>query len=174
VIASARRADCFKTGAELKCDRNCHGCVTRESLRPASRACARIRKSRNPRHADASRRACRPPRGQRAASSRAMQPPPSLKASIQAGGRPFGRFCFWPRPCGVIEGVLAAAGVPITFITPPAWKRAVGLTLKSKDAARSEAIRRWPSHAALFARVKDDGRAESALIGVAGWTMRHP
>lgn len=45
---------------------------------------------------------------------------------------------------------------------------AVGLTLKSKDAARSEAIRRWPDHAALFARVKDDGRAESALIGIAG------
>lgn len=28
------------------------------------------------------------------------------------------------RARGVIEGVLAAAGVPITFITPPAWKRA--------------------------------------------------
>jgi hypothetical protein len=48
------------------------------------------------------------------------------------------------------------------------------LTLKSKDAARSEAIRRWPDHAALFARVKDDGRAESALIGVAGQTARRP
>jgi hypothetical protein len=70
--------------------------------------------------------------------------------------------------------VLAAAGVPITFITPPAWKRAIGLTLKSKDAARSEAIRRWPDRAALFARVKDDGRAESALIGVAGQTARRP
>jgi crossover junction endodeoxyribonuclease RuvC len=33
---------------------------------------------------------------------------------------------------------------------------------------RAEAIRRWPSHASLFARVKDDGRAEAALIGVAG------
>jgi hypothetical protein len=38
----------------------------------------------------------------------------------------------------------------------------------SKDAARSEAIRRWPNHAGLFARVKDDGRAEAALIAVAG------
>jgi hypothetical protein len=72
----------------------------------------------------------------------------------------------------VIEGVLAAAGVPIPFITPPAWKRAVGLTLKSKDAARSEAIRRWPDHAALFARVKDacrslrpNARAEALMPG---------
>jgi crossover junction endodeoxyribonuclease RuvC len=78
------------------------------------------------------------------------------------GGFAFGR------ARGVIEGVLAAAGVPCTFITPPAWKRAVGLTLASKDAARSEAIRRWPGHAELFARVKDDGRAEAALIAVAG------
>jgi len=35
-------------------------------------------------------------------------------------------------------------------------------------AACSEAIRRWPHKAALFARVKDDGRAEAALIAVAG------
>jgi hypothetical protein len=38
----------------------------------------------------------------------------------------------------------------------------------AKDAARSEAIRRWPVKAALFARQKDDGRAEAALIAVAG------
>lgn len=37
-----------------------------------------------------------------------------------------------------------------------------------KDAARAEAIRRWPAKAELFARVKDDGRAEAALIAVAG------
>jgi crossover junction endodeoxyribonuclease RuvC len=77
-----------------------------------------------------------------------------------------GAFAFG-RARGVIEGVLAAAGVPCTFITPPTWKRAIGLTLASKDAARSEAIRHWP-HAELFARVKDDGRAEAALIAAAG------
>jgi crossover junction endodeoxyribonuclease RuvC len=38
----------------------------------------------------------------------------------------------------------------------------------AKDAARSNAIRRWPAKADLFARVKDDGRAEAALIGLAG------
>jgi crossover junction endodeoxyribonuclease RuvC len=80
---------------------------------------------------------------------------------------PTGAFAFG-RARGVIEGVLAAAGIPATFVTPPAWKRAVGLTLASKDASRAEAIRRWPNHAELFARVKDDGRAEAALIGAAG------
>lgn len=80
---------------------------------------------------------------------------------------PVGAFAFG-RSRGVIEGVLAHAGVPITWLSPPAWKRLVGLTLASKDAARSEAIRRWPDRAKLFERVKDDGRAEACLIGVAG------
>jgi crossover junction endodeoxyribonuclease RuvC len=63
---------------------------------------------------------------------------------------------------------LAACGVPTSFFTPACWKRAVGLSLDSKDAARAEAIRRWPGKAAIFARVKDDGRAEAALIAAAG------
>ena len=87
------------------------------------------------------------------------------------GARPgegaVGAFAFG-RSRGVIEGVLGAAGIACTFIAPASWKRAVGLTLASKDAARAEAIRRWPGHAQLFARVKDDGRAELALIAVAG------
>jgi len=90
------------------------------------------------------------------------------------GARPgegaVGAFAFG-RSRGVIEGVLGAAGVPVTFIAPAAWKRAVGIPPGregAKDAARAEAIRRWPTHAELFARVKDDGRTEAALIGVAG------
>ncbi|PNE10333.1 MAG: hypothetical protein CR217_14905 [Beijerinckiaceae bacterium] len=88
-------------------------------------------------------------------------------ANARPGEGPTGAFAFG-RARGVIEGVLAAAGIPCSFITPPSWKRAVGLTLASKDASRAEAIRRWPNHAELFARVKDDGRAESALIAAAG------
>jgi crossover junction endodeoxyribonuclease RuvC len=56
-------------------------------------------------------------------------------------------------------------------MAPAAWKRAVGVPPGregAKDAARSEAIRRWPAKATLFARIKDDGRAEAALIAVAG------
>jgi crossover junction endodeoxyribonuclease RuvC len=71
----------------------------------------------------------------------------------------------------VIEGVLAALGVPVTFLTPPVWKRIIGIPpgkVGTKDMARSEAIRRWPRYAASFALVKDADRAESALIAVAG------
>jgi crossover junction endodeoxyribonuclease RuvC len=73
------------------------------------------------------------------------------------------------RSRGVIEGALAACGVPTMLLTPPVWRRAVGIAQgQGKDASRSEAIRRWPARASLFARKVDDGRAESALIAVAG------
>ena len=81
-----------------------------------------------------------------------------------------GAFSFG-RSRGVIEGALAAAGVPCRFITPTSWKRAVGIPFGkagAKDAARSKAIARWPEHAAMFARKCDDGRAEAALIAAAG------
>ncbi|WP_363347144.1 hypothetical protein [Methylocystis echinoides] len=83
---------------------------------------------------------------------------------------PTGAFAFG-RSKGVIEGVCAAVGLPVAFLTPSAWKREVGIPPGkdgAKDAARSEAIRRWPSKAEFFARVKDDGRAEAALIATAG------
>jgi crossover junction endodeoxyribonuclease RuvC len=86
------------------------------------------------------------------------------------GEGPTGAFSFG-RSRGVIEGVMAALGVPVEFLTPPTWKRLAGIAPGkegAKDAARAEAIRRWPSKASLFARVKDDGRAEAALIAVAG------
>lgn len=36
------------------------------------------------------------------------------------------------------------------------------------EIRNSEAVRRWPAKAGLFARVKDDGRAEAALIALSG------
>jgi crossover junction endodeoxyribonuclease RuvC len=88
----------------------------------------------------------------------------------RSGEGAVGAFAFG-RSRGVCEGVLGAAGIPAQHIAPTAWKRTIGIKPGkegAKDAARAEAIRRWPSHASLFARVKDDGRAEAALIGVAG------
>jgi crossover junction endodeoxyribonuclease RuvC len=97
------------------------------------------------------------------------------KAFVETvGARPgegaTGAFAFG-RCRGVVEGVCGALGVSITFITSPTWKRLIGIppgAAGAKDAARSEAIRRWPDRAALFARVKDDGRAEASLIALAG------
>lgn len=72
---------------------------------------------------------------------------------------------------GVVRGVLAAAAIPAIFIQPAQWKRIVGIAPGkdgAKDAARAEAIRRWPGQAGRFALKKDDGKAEAALIAVAG------
>jgi crossover junction endodeoxyribonuclease RuvC len=87
------------------------------------------------------------------------------------GARPgegaVGAFAFG-RSRGVVERVLGVCGVPAKHISAASWKRAVGLTLAPKHAARSEAIRRWPHRADLFSRAKEDGRADAALIAVAG------
>jgi crossover junction endodeoxyribonuclease RuvC len=70
---------------------------------------------------------------------------------------------------GAIEGTLGALGIPVAMLTVPTWRRTVGLPVgATKEMARGEAIRRFPCHAEWFARVRDDGRAEAALIGVAG------
>ena len=83
---------------------------------------------------------------------------------------PVGAFAFG-RARGVVEGVCAALNIPVELITSPAWKRLVGVPPGkdgAKDLARSKAIARWPDKAGLFARAKDDGRAEAGLIAVAG------
>lgn len=76
------------------------------------------------------------------------------------------------RSRGIIEGICAAAGVRLVMIAPPTWKRFAGIAAgkEHKDSARSEAIKRWPQHASLFARKKDIDRAEASLIGLCGLT----
>ena len=72
---------------------------------------------------------------------------------------------------GVIRGILAAASIPCIWITPPQWKRVVGIAPGSdgaKDAARALAIARWPDHAETFKHKNDDGLAEACLIALAG------
>jgi crossover junction endodeoxyribonuclease RuvC len=67
------------------------------------------------------------------------------------------------RSLGVIEGVFAANGRPIVYVSPSRWKKALGLGA-DKSMVRRRACELWPYRAALFTRVKDDGRAEAALI----------
>ena len=109
---------------------------------------------------------------------------PALLAAIIRRWAPCSAFCehVGPRPTdakvaafafgrcrGAIEGTLAALGVPVTMLTVPTWRRAVGLPVgATKEQSRGEAIRRFPEHAAMFARARDDGRAEACLIAIAG------
>jgi crossover junction endodeoxyribonuclease RuvC len=69
---------------------------------------------------------------------------------------------------GIVQGMAAAHMMPIRFVSPHHWKKGLALP-QGKDAARGTASRQWPTMAEHFARVKDDGRAEAALIALYGF-----
>ena len=107
----------------------------------------------------------------------------SIAAAVELVGsmpRQSGAFNFGVS-AGVVHGVLGALGVPYTLVSPSQWKPAMGLRkmlnesqAQNKGRARELAIKLWPGQAELFARVKDDGRAEAALlarhaIDMKGW-----
>jgi crossover junction endodeoxyribonuclease RuvC len=71
---------------------------------------------------------------------------------------------------GLVRGVLAALRVPVHLVTPNEWKRRLRLPA-DKHAARIMAARLFPRDAKLFARARDDGRAEAALIAYFGLRM---
>lgn len=67
------------------------------------------------------------------------------------------------RGVGMVEGVLAALHIPTEYVTPQAWQKAVGAR-DGKDGNRQRAAELFPAYAHLFARKKDDGRADAALM----------
>lgn len=66
---------------------------------------------------------------------------------------------------GGLQGVLAALEVKTYLIPPSVWKNGLaGLQSASKADSLTLARGLFKSHASLFARQKDNGRAEAALI----------
>lgn len=90
---------------------------------------------------------------------------------------------FFPRMIGIKNAVTVAqaygelkaclffAGVPTFEIDPSAWKKTMRLST-DKNASRALASQYFPDAADQWARVKDDGRAESALIALYGWRKK--
>jgi crossover junction endodeoxyribonuclease RuvC len=68
---------------------------------------------------------------------------------------------------GLAKGVLAGMKIPTTTVTPGKWKKALQLN-SGKDGSRLKASQIWPESAGEFKRVKDDGKAEAALIAYWG------
>lgn len=68
---------------------------------------------------------------------------------------------------GIILGILAANFIPVTLVPPVTWKRDMRVPA-DKDAARARATALMPAMAGSWARVKDDGLAEAALIALHG------
>ena len=92
------------------------------------------------------------------------------EVSSRPGEGAVGAFSFG-RGFGQIEGVLAGLNIPFTLVRPAAWKKAMGVPA-DKGSARLRASQLWPGAAKRFARVKDDGRSEAALIGLWGCQQR--
>lgn len=63
---------------------------------------------------------------------------------------------------GCIRGAIIACGVPLELVAPVTWKKHFRIA-RDKELARGLAIRLWPG-TGFFARKKDHGRAEAALI----------
>lgn len=74
------------------------------------------------------------------------------------------------RSFGLVEGVVAGLFLPLTLVRPQVWTKALNVS-RDKGSHRRAASNLWPKDAALFARVKDDGRADAALL--CHWWMRH-
>jgi len=72
---------------------------------------------------------------------------------------------------GLLQGVVMALGLPMDFVRPAEWKKRLGLTNADKAGSRDMAARLFPDQADLFARQKDHGRAEAALLTV--YARRH-
>jgi crossover junction endodeoxyribonuclease RuvC len=72
--------------------------------------------------------------------------------------------------CGAVQGIIAANLIPMRLVAPATWKKAMGLS-KDKDASRLKASQICPSASHLWCRVKDDGRAESFLLGKYGESL---
>lgn len=62
--------------------------------------------------------------------------------------------------------VCAVLGIPTSLVPPRVWKEGmkVGGGPQGKERCRELALRMFPAHADQFARKKDQGRAEAALL----------
>lgn len=67
--------------------------------------------------------------------------------------------------CGVVRGVLAGLNIPVHYASPQRWKKHFRLSA-DKEESRRRALELFPVSGAAFARKKDDGRAEAALIAL--------
>lgn len=74
---------------------------------------------------------------------------------------------------GIVLGIIAAKQISVTLVSPRRWKAALAVPAE-KDGARARASQLMPAEAHRWTRVKDDGRAEAALIARYGILAMSP
>jgi crossover junction endodeoxyribonuclease RuvC len=72
------------------------------------------------------------------------------------------------RATGALEAAIVLSSIPIEIVEPSIWKRHWRLPGKDKEFARQRALELFPAAHAFFARKKDHGRAEAALLALYG------
>ena len=90
---------------------------------------------------------------------------------------------FFPRMIGIKNAVTIAkaygelktclfyAGIPTFEVDPSTWKKSMHLT-SDKNASRALASQYFPDASDQWKLVKQDGKAEAALIAYWGWSKR--
>jgi hypothetical protein len=73
--------------------------------------------------------------------------------------------------CGVLRCALAANNIPVVYVSPQKWKKALGLSGKEKEFALTRARELMPESGLFLIRKKDVGRADASLI--AYWYANH-
>ena len=68
------------------------------------------------------------------------------------------------RALGFAHAIAVASGASVQPVTPAVWKGKLGLLNSSKGASRERCQALYPATVGQLNRVKDDGRAEAALI----------
>jgi len=69
------------------------------------------------------------------------------------------------RSLGFAHGiVMSVTSCPVHFVTPSVWKGKLGLLKSDKGASREKCRSLYPQTSKDIGRVKDDGRAEAALL----------
>lgn len=71
------------------------------------------------------------------------------------------------RGVGMYEGIIAALEIPLTYVAPQTWQKSLACR-EGKDGNRARAAELYPAYANAFAKKRDDGRADAALIAYWG------
>lgn len=71
------------------------------------------------------------------------------------------------RASGLVEGIALATDFQLTWAPPASWRKALSVRA-GKDGSRLRATELLPQAEQYFRRVKDDGRADAALIALYG------
>lgn len=68
-----------------------------------------------------------------------------------------------------------ALQIPVRLVAPVTWKKWARIpTGSGKDASRAKAKELFPASAGMFSRVKDNGRADAALLAAYGQSTHNP